>query len=295
MRLPGECFRMVRRAGSQPTTSLWWLLLVFIPLPLTIWIASVALYSPTSPDWTVITEAGRRAWAGQAVYATGADYIYRYSPLFAYMTPVIAYFGPTLWRSLHIAAAAALPTWPLRLMVLASFAFWADLQEGNVMIFLLLLIIYAMRGSDAASVGVLISALLIPRPLMFPVVIWLLWRHEKLRPIFALLFAIDLLLTIASGYGVDWISVLITAGSPAADPLNLSPSRFMGLAWLLVGGPLAAYLTCRGSVGLAGLAISPYLLPYHMLIGLSDSPSAKKWVRSCHADEAKLGGMSSSI
>jgi hypothetical protein len=106
---------------------------------MTIWFAAVALYSSASPDFAVITEAGRRAWIGRDIYAPGPDYYYLYSPPFAYLTPVIAWLGPNLWRVLHIAAAVALPSWPLRLMALGSLAFWADLQEGNVMIFVLLL------------------------------------------------------------------------------------------------------------------------------------------------------------
>jgi hypothetical protein len=49
---------------------------------------------------------------------------------------------------------------------------------------------------------------------------------------------------------------------------NVGPSRWLGAWWLLAGIPLAAWLTWRGRVGLASLAVSPYLLPYYLMFGV---------------------------
>ena len=46
---------------------------------------------------------------------------------------------------------------------------------------------------------------------------------------------------------------------------NLGPSAFLGTAWLIIGIPLAAWLTYRGRVGWAGLAASVYVLPAYLL------------------------------
>lgn len=80
-----------------------------------------------------------------------------------------------------------------------------------------------------AAVGI------VPRPLMIPVAAWLLWT----RP--------------------------VAAGGDVAIPSNVGPSRFIGIPWLLVGVPLAAWLTLRGRLGVAALAASRYWLPYYLL------------------------------
>lgn len=71
-------------------------------------------------------------------------------------------------------------------------------------------------------------------------------------------------------HGPNWISSLAQLGpDEIANDFNLSPSRFIGLAWLVVGVPLAAWLTLRGRLGWASLAVSPYLLPYYVqMLGL---------------------------
>ena len=56
---------------------------------------------------------------------------------------------------------------------------------------------------------------------------------------------------------------------------NVGPTALIGLWWLLLGVPLGAWLFWRGRVGLAGLAISPYLLPYYLMMALLDIPSGR--------------------
>jgi len=60
-----------------------------------------------------------------------------------------------------------------------------------------------------------------------------------------------------TAYGIDGPAQRHTDGPPA----------WLGSAWLLIGVPLGAWLTWRGRVGWAGLAISPYwLMPYYLML-----------------------------
>jgi hypothetical protein len=76
---------------------------------------------------------------------------------------------------------------------------------------------------------------------------------------------------LATGQAAAWIGELV-GGVPNdyVNPSNIGPSRFLGLAWLVVGVPLAAWLTVKGRIGLASLVISPYVLPYYLMMGLLD-------------------------
>jgi hypothetical protein len=47
---------------------------------------------------------------------------------------------------------------------------------------------------------------------------------------------------------------------------DLGPTRFLGMAWLIIGVPLAAWLTWKGRVGWAGLAMSPYVPPVYLML-----------------------------
>ena len=82
------------------------------------------------------------------------------------------------------------------------------------------------------------------------------------------------LTALPTGYVAVWIgSLLQSSAREIANDFNLSPSRFVGLAWLIIGLPLAAWLTVRGRIGWAAMAISPYLLPYYLqLLGLELVP-----------------------
>ena len=98
------------------------------------------------------------------------------------------------------------------------------------------------------------------------------------------------LTAIPTGYLSVWIgSLLGRAAGEIANDFNLSPSRLIGPAWLLIGVPLAAWLTMRGRMGWATMAISPYLLPYYVqMLGLElvrpapipTSPIASQGIRS---------------
>ena len=95
---------------------------------------------------------------------------------------------------------------------------------------------------------------------------WLLWKRPDVRLPFAALATVTVVFAIASGYLVDWLSVLVAIGrTNDIHFANLSPTKWIGPAWLVIGVPLGAWLTLKGNVGLAGLAISPYILPAYPL------------------------------
>lgn len=216
-------------------------------------------------DWHHFTEAGRRVHSG-GLYEITDDYGFRYSPVLAHTFGVVAPIGDVAWRLLHVGAAFALPTWPMRLVTLALWPFWFDVEAGNVMVFVLLAAAWALRGNTVAIGAFMVLAVVMPRPLMLPVLGWLLWRHSAWRVAFVAIFVAHLAAVLATGWGGEWLSVLLTSGDEIASPLNLGPSRFIGAAWLVIGLPLAAWLTWHGRLGWASLAVSPYWLPYYLLM-----------------------------
>jgi hypothetical protein len=222
-------------------------------------------------DWLQYVEASGRLSRHGELYAVTDTYAYHYSPLFAATFGVLAPMGVVAWRVLHVAGALALPSWPLRLLTLASWPFWYDVETGNVLTFVLLAAAWALRDSRLASAAYLVLVLLIPRPLMLPVAAWLLWQQAGWRLPFAVLFIVHAAAVAALGWAVDWGAALVAAGGDVGIPSNIGPSRFIGtLPWLVVGLPLAVWLTSRGRVGLASLAASPYWLPYYLLMPLLD-------------------------
>jgi hypothetical protein len=217
-------------------------------------------------DWQQYVEASHRFWAGGELYAITGDYAYRYSPLFAALLTVLVPLGVVGWRLLHLAAALALPTAPRRLLALPSGPFWYDVQTGNILIFIVLAGAWALRGNLWGTAGFLLLTLLVPRPLMIPVAAWLLWKEPRWRSPFAVAAIAQVLIVVGLGWGNGWLGTLLNASSDALLPSNVGPSRFIGQWCLVIGIPLAAWLTVRGRVGWAALAASPYWLPYYLLM-----------------------------
>jgi len=216
--------------------------------------------------------AAKRVWEG-GLYTSDGVYHFRYSPVAAYLFAPLGLITPMVWRALHVAAALALPTWPTRLLLLASWPFAFDLQLGNVITFVLLAAAWAMRGNRIGALVFLAFCLLFPRPLMLPIAAWLLWRQPWSRWPFLLMFVVHAALVVASGWGGAWIAQLFASTEEIGSAFNIGPSALVGLWWLVLGIPLGAWLFWRGRVGLAGLAISPYLLPYYLMFALLDLPS----------------------
>jgi hypothetical protein len=218
-------------------------------------------------DWEQYVEASRRLSGGE-LYAVTDTYAYHYSPMLAALFGLIAPIGTLGWRALHLAGALALPTWPMRLLALASWPFWYDVEAGNLMIFVVLAGAWVLRGSRVGTGAYLLLTLLVPRPLMVPLAAWLLWKRGEWRWPFVAGLVVHAAGVVALGWADDWWTALFAAGGDVTIPSNVGPSRFIGAAWLVIGVPLAALLTWRGRVGWASLAASPYWLPYYLLMPL---------------------------
>jgi hypothetical protein len=235
---------------------------------------SIILAGYPGADFVDYQLAAKHAWDG-GLYASDGAFPFRYSPVAAYLFAPLVLIGPTVWRGLHVIAALALPTWPMRILHLASWPYAFDLQLGNVMTIVLLAAAWALRGSRVGALVFLAFCLLFPRPLMLPIAAWLLWREAWLRWPFVAMFLVHAALVIATGLGGAWIGRLLSSTNEIGSAFNIGPTAVVGLWWLLIGIPLGVWLFWRGRVGLAGLAISPYLLPYYLMVALLDLPSSR--------------------
>lgn len=240
---------------------------VLLPRPI-----QALLSGDPAVDWLQFVEGGRRVFTTD-LYESSDTYGFRYSPVAGYLFAVIGGIGTTAWRLLHVVAAFALPNWPMRLVTLASWPFWYDVETGNVLVFVLLAAAWAVRGSRAGAIGFFAIMLLFPRPLMLPIATWLLWKQPSSRIPFVMLTVGHLVAVLASGWAFAWLDRLLALGHEAGSPNNLGPSRLLGAAWLLIGIPLAAFLTWKGRLGWASLAAShPYVLPYYLLMLVLEVP-----------------------
>ena len=220
-------------------------------------------------DWDNYVEAARRFPLG-TLYDWAYPYGYHYAPQLAPVLGVLTVLGITVWRAAHFVALAMLPSRRLALLLLVSYPFWADVNTGNLMVFVLLAAAWAYRGNRGATATYLVLCVLIPRPIMLPLLGWVLWQRPAWRWPFVGIALIGILSAIPTGYLPDWIGSFVASGvKDIANDFNLSPSRFLGGLWLAIGVPLAAWLTLRGRLGWASMAISPYLLPYYVqMLGL---------------------------
>lgn len=221
-------------------------------------------------DWWLFEQAAERIGTG-TMYEWGAPaplgdhYEYRYSPIMAYLMAPMTWAGVWFWRALHLAVLALLP-WRLALATLLLWPFWFDVAHANVMTFVAVSGFLALRGNRYATWAYFALTLLVPRPLMIPLAAWILWKRPEWRVPVAGLVAGYSVLTLATGEGFAFLASLVHAGDMVAFAYNWGPSQFVGAWWMLVGVPLAGWLTYRGHVGWAGLAVSPYVLPYYVLI-----------------------------
>ena len=246
--------------------------LLAIAIPSVVWslaLAAATLTGRESFDWYTFAEAARRAGT-DALYEPGAltdrgDYAYRYSPLFAWLMVPVTWAGVWIWRVAHLAALAALP-WRVALVTLLAWPLWEDVWHGNVLTFTAVLGFLALRGNRWAAAGFLVMALLVPRPLVIPALAWLAWRSPDWRWPGVAIAAIVGALTLSTGQAGPFLAAMLSSTDGLDYTLNLSPSRFVGLWWMVIGVPLAAWLTAHGRVGWAGLALSPYVLPYYLLV-----------------------------
>lgn len=276
--MPSRCVTTLSRVPLWLVAAL----LVAVTSPLALYWWDLIVQGSITFDWDVYVEAGRRVWAGSPeLYEQSDRYGFRHSPVFAYLVSLFAWIGSLGIRVVTFAAALALPTWPMRLLAIASWPFAMDVQHGALLTIIVFLAVWALRGSRVAGIGFLIATLLSPRALMMPIAAFLLWKHPDLRIPGVLIAVVHGLAVFATGYADDWLMALATVGTDQIGTLlNLSPSRFIGGWWLLIGVPLAIWLTLRGRVAVAALAISPYVLPHYLLLLLIELDS-----RRHHSDD----------
>jgi hypothetical protein len=127
----------------------------------------------------------------------------------------------------------------------------------------------ALAGSRVATGASLVMALLMPRPLVVPLVAWLLWKRSEWRWPFLAMFVAHGAIVVALGFGPDWLDALLHA-TEGVEVADFGPAAFIGSWWVPIGLLLAALLTWRGRVGLASLAASPYWLPQYLLMLVLD-------------------------
>jgi hypothetical protein len=250
-------------------------------------------------DWSNFVEAAERFGTG-SLYDQESPYAFRWSPVAAWLLGFVTLMPLWLWQVLHLVALPLLRPWLLAVAVLVSYPFWFDVQTGNLMTFVAVAGFLALRGSRAATALFLILAVLVPRPLMLPLAVWLLWQRPGARLPFLAFFVAHGLLVAWLGYAQDWFAALTDVNAELVNAYNFGPSRFIGAWWIPIGLVLAAWLTWRGNLGLASLAISPYWLPYYflMLILEVDGPArqtiATTSPRARFTPESCPGGVSRS-
>jgi hypothetical protein len=216
-------------------------------------------------DWENFIQAAARFDHG-TLYELEYPYAFRWSPVAAWILGIVTLMPAWAWQVLHVAVLPMLRSWWLVVACLVSYPLWFDIQTGNIMIFVAVAAIWAARGNGPATALFLALTLLVPRPLMLPLAVWLLWQRPAWRLPFALFLIGHTLVVAASGYGPAWIAALLTIGPELTSAFNFGPSALIGVLWIPMGTLLAVWLTMRGRLGLASMAISPYWLPYYFLM-----------------------------
>ena len=221
------------------------------------------LYADVGVDWDIYTEAGSRFFTGALYEWDGLPY--RYSPLLAPLFAALAPIGYLGWSLLHFAALLTIPR-KLALIALVSAPFWNDVYNGNTVTFVFVAAVWALRGKPWAF---FVLAVLIPRPVMLPVLAWLLWRHREYVVPFVLIAVVSLLGAWMTGWVDEWVVGEI--GNFGRDIYaDIGPSMLIGAWWFPVGLGLAAYCTWRGWLGPASfLASGFWSLHYGIMLGLS--------------------------
>ncbi len=244
-------------------TALWTANVVLVVITIYGFFVSDAGY-----DWAIYVEAGRRALSG-GLYEWEGIYAWSYSPLMAYAFSVLAPIGFAGWSALHVAALAALRDWRLAAITVLSWPFWADVYNGNTMVFVFVAAVAAMRRSTSGTAAYVGLALLMPRPVMLPVLAWILWKQPRWRLYFPVVAVAYAGLVLATGQGFAWLETLTTVSDAVAvSSRDIGPSALIGGWWALIGAILAVVLTLYGRVGLASLAASPYWLPQYLIMTL---------------------------
>lgn len=241
---------------------------VVLALDIFLWVVALEPYPVMlrPQDWEIVREIVWRLPSG-ALYEQSDAYLWVWSPLAAYLFHPILAAGFPFWFAMHLAALVFLRDPRVIALALLFLAFWADTAMGNAMTFVAVAGFVALRGSRWGALAYLFLCVLMPRPIQAPLALWLLWRDRSLWAPFAAMVALNLGVALWTGYLDEWLLSLLPFGdSQTTNVGNLGPTRILGLAWFLVGVPLAGWLTRKGRVGLAGLALSPYVFPQYLLV-----------------------------
>lgn len=273
-------------AGTLSVTSQWWTNLPWRPLFVVGWLAlSLALLIPADwrylafmpNDWQVWTWIP--GWMAEGTLYDQSHWSVWSPPMNWLLAFIVVPLGYAVWWAAHLIAVVTLRDWVLIGLTFLSVPFWADAMNGQTVTFALVAGVWAFRGSRIGTLAFLALAVLIPRPLIVPLTVWLLWREPWTRLPFLGIGLVVVGVSFLSGDMLPWFgNLLALGGANYGHFANLSPTKLIGAAWLIVGVPLAAWLTVKGRVGLAGLAVSPYVLPFYLLILLwewSPSPSSR--------------------
>lgn len=245
---------------------MWWPLRVGLAAIVVLNFALIAARFVTDADMTAIDyDVLARASEYPNPYTEGA---YVWSPVAVFPLRLLVPLGMAGWVALH--ALALVPLGWLGLVVALSYPFVVDVQVGNVFTFVAVAGFLAMRGSRVAMIAFCIMAMLMPRPIMLPLLGWLLWKEPWTRVPFAAIALVHLGAVAGTGLADEWAVRLVNLPEGIAHPLNVSPSRWIGYAWVPIGLALAAFLTWKGRLGLASLAASPYLYPMYWLMVVLD-------------------------
>lgn len=228
-------------------------------------VQTVAGETPRATDWRIMERAAVLAGTA-ALYEPAGASTFVWSPVAAYPLQLIEPLGVWGWRAALVLGALAMPTWRLRLLVLVSWPFWTDWSNGNMLTLIFLTAVYAWRGSKVGTVVFFALALLIPRPLLVPMALWIFWKCPEWRLPAVGMFVAHALLVLWTGLGEEWVATVLHVGPELIDSTyNRSPTRELGYwFWLLVGLPVGGWLFLKGRVGWAGLAVSPYVWAYYL-------------------------------
>jgi len=206
---------------------------------------------------------------------------------------VMSFLHPwALWPVIvaHVVAVAFLRDWRVIAILLLAWPFWEDALNGGVTTFAFVAGWTAVEGSSVGVVAFVLLSVLVPRPLMVSMLVWLAWHRPLARWSIAAGAGGVVVISLAMNQLGPWLQRLAEIGTPPT--FNLAPSAWIGGWWVLLGLPLAAWLTMRGRLGLASLAASPYLLMYYLLFGLlelrANGPGAI-WSRTTGIIDTALG------
>jgi len=235
-------------------------------------ISPVAALQHVGIDWLNFHAAAGQIGQGLSPYNVTT---YRWTPTAAYVLIPLTALPWWSWQLAHVAAALALPTWRLRMLVLISYPWWYDIATGNLMVFVLLAAAWALRGSRVGIGAFLVMTVLIPRPLMVPLAIYLLVRHRAWRIPFLVMGAVVVATSLASGFTGPFIERLLDSTSEVSMGVNMAPSAYLGLLWAPFGLALAILFAWFRRPGLASLAIQPYWLPNYLLMAFLEMPEVR--------------------